>query len=177
MREKANEVEDLERRLLHNLRPDDSDYSEDPSCGEIVIAHDLYPSDIVKLASEQGLGAHVVTQFSFVPHRVLEFCADLDTRSPETPVYVGMAGPAKLRQLVHFARYCGVSASLSAVRKVGVKVAQLVDHRRADEQQASLAQFNASHGRSNIIGVHLFSFGGFQATAEWMNQHLNLATT
>ena len=46
---------------------------------------------------------------------------------------------------------------------------------RADEQLASLAQFNASHGRSNIIGIHVFSFGGFQATARWMNEHLNLA--
>ncbi len=127
----------------------------------------------LELASAQGLGAHVVTQFTFVPNRIVEFCSRLSARAPEVPVYVGLAGPATLRQLVHFARYCGVAASLSAVKQVGVRVAQLVDHRRADEQLGRLASFTAGHGDCNIVGVHLFSFGGFRETARWMNNHLN----
>lgn len=129
--------------------------------------------DKLTLAEEQGLGAQVVTQFSFVPSRIIEFCSWLAARAPGVPIYVGMAGPASLRALVHYARYCGVSASLSAVKEVGVKVAQLVDHRRADEQLGRLASYNAGHGDSNIVGVHLFSFGGFAETARWMHDHLN----
>jgi methylenetetrahydrofolate reductase (NADPH) len=126
----------------------------------------------IALATEQGLGIHLVTQFSFMPERIIEYCSELAGRHPELPVYVGMAGPATLRKLVHFARYCGVSASLSAVRKVGVKVAQLVDHRRPDEQLGRLATYVATHGTSNVVGVHLFSFGGFGATTRWIHDKM-----
>ena len=45
------------------------------------------------LAAAQGLGAYVVTQFSFAPNRIVEYCADLARRAPGVPVYVGLAGP------------------------------------------------------------------------------------
>jgi len=127
------------------------------------------------LAQEQGLGAHIVTQFSFMPARIIEFCSALARTHRGLPVYVGIPGPASLRQLVHFARYCGVSASLSAVRKVGVKVAQLADYGRPEEQLGRLASFVAAHGDSNVVGVHMFSFGGFRSTAAWMHDRLTAA--
>lgn len=129
----------------------------------------------LELAAGQGLGAHVITQFSFVPTRIISWSTRLAGLAPEVPVYVGLAGPASVRQLVHYARYCGVAASLSAVGKVGVRLAQLASHAQADEQLALLASFNAAHDSSNIIGVHVFSFGGFLATARWMHAHLNAA--
>ena len=127
----------------------------------------------LELAAGQGLGAQVITQFSFVPTRIISWCTRLAGLAPEIPVYVGLAGPASVRQLVHYARYCGVAASLSAVSKVGVKLAQLASHAQADEQLGLLASFNAAHEASNIIGIHVFSFGGFSTTARWMHAHLN----
>jgi methylenetetrahydrofolate reductase (NADPH) len=125
------------------------------------------------LLTEQGLGAQVVTQFSFVSSRIVDYCAQLASFAPEVPVLVGLAGPANLRQLVHYARYCGVSASLSALGQVGVKLAQLAGQGRADEQLAQVAAFCSAHDGANVTGVHLFSFGGFLPTAGWMNEHLN----
>jgi methylenetetrahydrofolate reductase (NADPH) len=127
------------------------------------------------LAAQLGLGSHIVTQFSFVPARILEYSAWLSSVTPDTPVYVGLAGPASLRQLVHFARYCGVTASLSAVGRLGVRVVQLVDHMRADEQLGLLASWvdTHAHANCNITGVHLFSFGGFTPTAQWMYDHIS----
>lgn len=129
----------------------------------------------LQLAEQTGLAAHIITQFSFVPQRIIDYCSTLARLVPEVPVYVGLAGPASLRKLVHFARYCGVSASLSAVSTLGLKVAQLVNHVRADEQLALLASYleSQTHGIDNVTGVHLFSFGGFRETAEWMHNHLN----
>ena len=128
----------------------------------------------LETASRLGLGYHVITQFSFVPARILEYCAWLATAAEGTPVYAGLAGPASIRQLVHFARYCGVTASLSAVGKLGVKVAQLTDHMRVDEQLGLLASRvdSRARGSSNLTGIHLFSFGGFTATAQWMHDHI-----
>lgn len=127
------------------------------------------------LLAAQGLGAQVVTQFSFVSSRIVDYCAQLASFAPEVPVLVGMAGPASLRRLVHYARYCGVSASLSALGHVGVKLAQLAGQGRADEQLAQVAAFCSAHDGANVTGVHLFSFGGFLATATWMHDHLNVS--
>jgi methylenetetrahydrofolate reductase (NADPH) len=128
-------------------------------------------TDKLGQAAAAGLGSFVVTQFTMVPARIIEFCTDLAAAMPEVPVFAGLAGPTAPDRLVHFARYCGVSASLSAVRKVGVKVPQVVDHVATDQQLALLASFNANHHPSNIIGVHLFSFGGFGTTVEWVHSH------
>lgn len=132
--------------------------------------------DKLALAAEEGLGTFVVTQFSFLPTRILEYCGWLNSVTPDTPVVVGLAGPASLRQLVHFARYCGVAASLSAVARIGVRIPQLTSHMQADEQLALIAgSVDAhAHGRCNITGVHVFSFGGFAATAAWMHDRINL---
>lgn len=138
---------------------------------------ELQAALLAKLAvlEQQGLGAQVVTQFSFTPSRIIEYCSVLARLAPGVPVFAGIAGPASLRQLVHYARYCGVAASLSAVRSVGLKIAQLLDHARADEQLGRLATYNAAHGASNLIGVHVYSFGGVPETAAWMRARLNPA--
>lgn len=131
--------------------------------------------DKLKLASDQGLGMHIVTQFSFVPTRIIDYCAALGARLPNVPVYVGIAGPTSPSRLIHFARYCGVSASLAAVGKIGVKVVQFTRHSRADEQLNLLASYCASHGASNVVGVHMYSFGGFGQTAQWVHDHCGVS--
>ena len=45
------------------------------------------------LAAEQGLGTYMVTQFSFAPARVIEYCTRMARERPTLPVYVGLAGP------------------------------------------------------------------------------------
>ncbi|MGH8689357.1 MAG: hypothetical protein ACREVQ_16770, partial [Burkholderiales bacterium] len=43
----------------------------------------------ITLAAAQGLGRYVVTQFSFAPTRVIEYCSSLARTAPAVPVYVG----------------------------------------------------------------------------------------
>jgi methylenetetrahydrofolate reductase (NADPH) len=47
----------------------------------------------VQLAKEQQIGLYVVTQFSFSPARMVEFCAHLARAAPQVGVYIGVAGP------------------------------------------------------------------------------------
>ena len=55
IREKSKDIEDLVRRLLFNLRKH-AMTGQSPMEGRIVIANQLYPSDILKLASESVAG-------------------------------------------------------------------------------------------------------------------------
>ncbi|MGQ0510736.1 MAG: methylenetetrahydrofolate reductase [Betaproteobacteria bacterium] len=122
------------------------------------------------LAAAQGLGVYVVTQFSFAPARVIEFCAGMARTAPEVPIYVGLAGPTSPVALLRFAQRCGVSASLRALRTQGMDAVRLVTHTDPGEQLAAIARYCASHASCNVVGVHLFTFGGVTAAAEWMNR-------
>ncbi|MFZ1105011.1 MAG: methylenetetrahydrofolate reductase [Hyphomicrobiaceae bacterium] len=123
----------------------------------------------LELAARHGLGVNLVTQFSFAPNRIVEYCADMARRAPGVPVYVGMAGPTGPVALLRYAQRCGVSASLRALQSEGIKAVRLFTHVDPIEQLMMLASRLGSGGVHNVVGVHLYSFGGAVRTAEWMN--------
>jgi len=125
-----------------------------------------------RLAAEQGLGVYVVTQFCFAPARVVEYCAALARSAPSVSIYVGVAGPTDPAALLRYAQRCGVSVSLRALRNLGTGIAQLVTHTDPHEQVVALARYSRSRAPSNVIGVHLYSFGGAVRTARWMRERI-----
>jgi methylenetetrahydrofolate reductase (NADH) len=141
--------------------------------GHPVISRDVLERALMEkleLAAAQGLGTYLVTQFSFAPARVIEYCAWLARRIPDTPVYVGLAGPTDARALLRFAQRCGVSASLRALRAQGMGAVNLVMHTDPAEQLAAITRYCLAHAACNVVGAHLFTFGGAARTAAWMNQ-------
>ena len=126
----------------------------------------------VQLAREQGLGIYVVTQFSFSPARVVEFCARLARTAPSVMVYVGVAGPTDPIALARYAQRCGVSVSLRALKNLGTGIAKLVTHTDPGEQLLAVARYSATRAPSNVAGMHLFSFGGVLRTAAWMRERI-----
>lgn len=126
----------------------------------------------VRMAAEQKIGLYVVTQFCFAPARVIEFCADLERRHPGTPVYAGIAGPTDPVALARYAQRCGVSASLRAMRNLGSGIARLMTHTDPREQALAVSRYSAARASSNVVGLHLFSFGGAERTAKWMRGFL-----
>jgi methylenetetrahydrofolate reductase (NADPH) len=126
----------------------------------------------LSLAAAQGLGTYVVTQFSFAPARVIEYCAGLARSAPSVPVYVGLAGPTNPVALLRFAQRCGVSASLRALRTQGMDAVRLVTHTDPADQLTALAHYCAVHADCNVVGVHLFTFGGVTSSAAWMNRYI-----
>jgi methylenetetrahydrofolate reductase (NADPH) len=122
----------------------------------------------IAVGRQQGLGIYVLTQFSFAPNRVVDYCAMLARTAPSVPVYVGVAGPTDPAALARYAQRCGVSMSLRSLRNLGTGIAKLVTHTDPSEQLDSLARYCLSRESSNVVGVHLYSFGGAVRTATWM---------
>lgn len=124
----------------------------------------------LELAAAQGLGSYLVTQFSFAPVRVVEHVAELASRHPDVPVYVGIAGPTAPANLLKFAQRCGVSASLRALKDQGINFVRLVTHTDPGEQVVAIARYCLGRPGCNVVGTHFFSFGGAMRTAAWMNR-------
>ena len=103
---------------------------------------------------------YVVTQFSFAPNRVVEYCAQLARSAPDVSVYVGVAGPTDPVALARYAQRCGVSASLRALKNLGSGIAQLVTHSDPHDQLVAVARYSLQREPSNVVGVHIYSFGG-----------------
>jgi methylenetetrahydrofolate reductase (NADPH) len=126
----------------------------------------------LELAARHGLKPYLVTQFSFAPNRIVACCSHVARRAPGVPVYAGLAGPASPTALLRYAQRCGVSASLRALQAEGVKAVHLFTHVDPTDQLMALAGHIRSGSTRNVVGVHLYSFGGAVRTAEWMNARI-----
>lgn len=124
----------------------------------------------LRMAREQGLGASVVTQFAFAPARMAAYCASLARSAPDVAVYVGLAGPANPATLLRYAQRCGVAASLRALQNLGTQAARLIGHLDPEDLLRGMANYCAARPACNVVGVHLYSFGGAVPTARWMRR-------
>src|SRR5207342_1848096 len=124
----------------------------------------------IRMTGEQGLGLYVVTQFSFSPARMVEFCSNLARTAPQVGIYMGVAGPTDPAALARYAQRCGVSVSLRALRNLGAGIAKLVTHTDPREHVVALARYARSREPSNLVGLHVYSFGGAVRTARWMGE-------
>jgi methylenetetrahydrofolate reductase (NADH) len=132
------------------------------------------------LAAAAGLEAFVVSQFCFDGEAMLAWLRGLRARGVTLPVYLGLAGPAGVATLVRYGMRCGVGNSLRFLsarpRQLGRLAAshgpQALLTRLAEAiaaQPAAQAATGDAPGLG-IAGVHLFSFGGFAATADWLRR-------
>lgn len=125
-------------------------------------------ADKIALARDMGLAPYVVTQFSFAPARVVAYRDRLSRACPRLPVYAGMAGPTEAAALLRFAQRCGVSASLRALKDMGMNAVRVVTRTDPREQLTALARYHAAQAASNLAGIHLFTFGGAAKSAQWI---------
>lgn len=127
---------------------------------------------LVKLdrAKELGVGASIVTQFSFVPMRIVDFCARMAKAAPRAPIYVGIPGPCDPAKLLKYARICGVSASSKMLGDMGFKAVKLALHNDPHEQLSIVARGVATQSLKNVVGVHIFSFGDIYRSAKWLRE-------
>jgi methylenetetrahydrofolate reductase (NADPH) len=126
----------------------------------------------LELANAQGIGAYVLTQFSFAPTRIVEYCAQLARCAPQVAIYVGLAGPSSPRTLIRYARRCGVGASLLALQAQGMGAVRLFTHVDPTDQLTAFARHAHNGSARNVVGVHLYAFGGVVPAAAWMNARI-----
>lgn len=127
-------------------------------------------ADKMDTIARQGLGAFAVTQFTFAPSRTIELATALARRYPDLPVYAGLPGPTSVTKLISYAQRCGVGASLRALQTLGRGTIGLVTNTDPSDQLQRFAHHTVSGATPNIVGVHVFTFGGVIASAEFMNR-------
>lgn len=111
----------------------------------------------------------IVSQFAFGSSEILAWIEHIRGKGINLPIYVGIAGPSNLRKLIAFAAHCGVEASARILsRRPGA--ARLLTSWSPGGLVHDLAQYKTTHPDSPFRGIHVFSFGGFEQTAHWLQQ-------
>lgn len=111
----------------------------------------------------------IVTQFGFSAEPFLEWLEEMRARGIDSPVRIGVPGPAGIKRLLGFAARCGVGASASVMAKYGVSLTQLMGTAGPNKLVGALndgLDFE-KHGR---VRLHFYPFGGLSKTVEWINE-------
>ena len=117
----------------------------------------------LELLSSLGFETEIVTQWSFSPEKVSQYISDLRSRDINSPVRVGVAGPASLKTLLKYAKICGVDAATSVIKKQGFNLARLLVSNNPD---TFISKIDGS------ASFHLYPFGGLSKCAQWLEgQH------
>lgn len=126
---------------------------------------DVIDKKVAEIES-RGMAALIVTQFSFDPDACLKWLKELRARGVETPVRIGVPGPASIKSLLRFAARCGVGASTSVMKKYGISLTSLIGTAGPDKLVNAFAKnLGDEHGR---VRLHFYPFGGMKNTVEWI---------
>lgn len=119
------------------------------------------------LVREQGMTPYIVTQFCFEARPILAWLQSLRAGGNNTPVRVGLAGPASITTLMKYGLRCGVGNSVRALALRGPAIAHMLNETGPDTIVRELVTAAALEPALGIAGIHIFSFGGLPRTAEW----------
>lgn len=119
-------------------------------------------------AARAGVSMHIVTQFGLNGGAFRPWERELVRRRIHLPVRVGIAGPAPIAKLVHFAIQCGIGASLRVLtRNLGAAAHSSGLATSPDQHLLALLRAPVS---AQIVAPHFFAFGGALETARWMGK-------
>ena len=114
----------------------------------------------------RGMAGLVVTQFGFDPGAFLAWLKEARRRGIDTPIRIGIPGPAGIKRLLAYAARCGVGASTSVLKKYGISVTNLLGTAGPDKLvDAFAAKLGDEHGK---VRLHFYPFGGMVKTVEWI---------
>jgi methylenetetrahydrofolate reductase (NADPH) len=128
----------------------------------------------VQQALDDDLEVTILTQFFFEAAPFLQWVRALRADGIRARVVAGLAGPATLTTLFRFAMRCGVGPSIKALGARPGSLIKLMGDQGPEEVLYSLARALLD-GTSEFQAVHLFSFGGYLRTCEWLNRASQLA--
>jgi methylenetetrahydrofolate reductase (NADPH) len=119
-------------------------------------------------AARAGVSMHIVTQFGLNGGAFKIWERELLRRRIHLPVRVGIAGPAPIAKLVHFAIQCGIGASMRAVMRNLSGAAHSSGLATTPDQH--LLGLLGTPVSAQIVAPHFFAFGGALKTARWMRK-------
>ena len=124
--------------------------------------------DKVRMAQEGGLELTLVTQFFFEQTPFLAWAHELRSAGVRARIVGGLAGPdsnSAARQLN--ARRCGAGASMRVLAARPAAFTKVLGDHYPESVLRGLAQARCDN-TSDFSGVHLFCFGGFVKTCQWL---------
>jgi len=116
-----------------------------------------------------GMDTEIITQFCFEAPPISQWLAAFRTRHPQHSVRIGLAGPAGLRTLLHYARLCGLGTSIRALAGQAGSIARLLTDAGPDPVIRDLMTDPAVRQQPSVK-LHLFPFGGLARTARWADR-------
>jgi methylenetetrahydrofolate reductase (NADPH) len=130
----------------------------------------LWPAleDKVAALRARGLAGDVITQFGFDVDPVLDWVQAVRERRIDLPVRIGVPGPAGVRRLLRYAARFGVGTSAGIARKYGLSLTNLMGTAGPDHFLRTLAT-DYHPSRHGDLKLHFYTFGGLQATSQWIN--------
>lgn len=119
--------------------------------------------------AQRGMASLIVTQFGFDAAPFLAWLAQLRSHGIDSPVRIGVPGPAGIKTLLRFAAHCGVGASASVMAKYGVSLSRLLGTAGPDKLVDALGHgLGAEHG---AVRLHFYPFGGLERTVDWITDY------
>jgi methylenetetrahydrofolate reductase (NADPH) len=119
-------------------------------------------------AARAGVSMHIVTQFGLSGGAFRVWERELVRRRIHLPVRIGIAGPAPIAKLVHFAIQCGIGASMRALMRNVSAAAHSSGLATSPDQH--LLGLLGTPVSAQIVAPHFFAFGGALETARWMRK-------
>lgn len=121
------------------------------------------------LGTAAGLDVALVTQVVFEHQPFLQWARELRSHGVRSRIVAGLAGPAGLATLFKFAMRCGAGASVRALGARPTSMMKLVGDRGPEDVVRGLAEARVG-GEGDFTGIHLFCFGGFLRSCEWLHK-------
>lgn len=123
----------------------------------------------LEAASEAGLQAWLVSQFSYDAGAIVDHARQLRADGIDAALRVGTSGPASWAAMVKFAMICGFTNSVRHLAQNPARFGRLLTGFDPTPILARLAQSQAAEPGLRLAGPHFFSFGGSARTAEFIN--------
>lgn len=120
------------------------------------------------IAQETGMALTFLTQFFFEHQPFLSWVDEMRKQGVKARLVGGLAGPAGLATLFKFAVRCGAGPSIRALGARPTSLMKLIGDRGPESVLRGLAEARVV-GTSDFDGIHLFCFGGFIKTSEWLH--------
>jgi methylenetetrahydrofolate reductase (NADPH) len=120
-------------------------------------------------AARTALNMHIVTQFGLNGGAFKLWERELVRRQIHLPIRIGIAGPAPIPKLMHFAIQCGIGASMRALMRNLNTAAHTAEWATSPDQHLR-ALLGTTPASAQVIAPHFFAFGGALETARWMRK-------
>lgn len=122
-----------------------------------------------RIAHAAGLEATLLTQFFFEAQPFVAWAGEVRAASVQARLVAGLAGPASMATLFRYAMRCGVGPSIRALGARPTSLVKLIGDHGPERVMSDLAVTRVA--QSDVLdGVHLFCFGGFLRTCEWLER-------